>query len=108
MNPPYKISSKSGMLFHKEVHLCHKTACQPFYLDLLSTVFVIENKKTLCDSFRRPSRSDFVQSEYYVQCRNALSVMILAKISPSGSAIMIIRADTSHGAERDSDISPML
>jgi hypothetical protein len=31
---------------------------------LLSTVFVIENRKLLCHSLGRPSRSDFVQLIY--------------------------------------------
>jgi hypothetical protein len=31
---------------------------------LLSTVFVIENRKLLCHSLGRPSRSDFVQFQF--------------------------------------------
>ena len=43
-----------------------------------------------------------------LQCRNDLSVMILAKISPSGSAIMISSADASQDAEGLRDNSPRL
>lgn len=46
--------------------------------------------------------------ENQVQCLNDLSVMILAKISPRGSAIMISNAETSQGADCVSDISPIL
>lgn len=31
---------------------------------MLSTAFVIENRKSLCHSLGRPSRSDFVQVEF--------------------------------------------
>ena len=31
---------------------------------MLSTAFVIENRKSLCHSLGRPLRSDFVQSEF--------------------------------------------
>ena len=43
-----------------------------------------------------------------VQYRNALSVKILAKISPSGSAAMIRSAAANQDAERDKDMIPRL
>lgn len=45
---------------------------------------------------------------YYVQYLNVLSVSILAKISPSGSAMIIMIADANHETASESAIMPKL
>ena len=118
--PLFPLSHLVGNLFFHRSVVFQQTLIQAgrtrnlidkvYHLDRFPVNFVIvgEYFRLIFGYFMFYREASHRQKRIYVQCRNALSVMILAKISPSGSAIMIISADTSHGAESVSDISPIL
>jgi hypothetical protein len=74
---------------------------------LLSTAFVIENRKSLCHSLGRPLRSDFVQSEFVKEIYNmkkvCLAVLpaltIVLELLPLGAVCIFATSPTERVKE---------